>query len=345
MRSTRTAALLVIATALMSACDRTPVDPAVAAIDAARLLFGDDAAALAPVPLSLSGLLQSALLKAYTEHGPAAARGLVMDLRRLQQLEQAAAEAGAGELAAAHRQELHAEQLGIVLRVLGDEIIDSAIVVVRSDVDRTATRIGELPDDASAAGARRLLEHAVEMLQHAAAARQSGAHHAALDAVTRAASAIESVHEAVRESQRVAGLADLFADAVRSGAANLAIHEQLAGAARTAVIGADREGAHSALSAVRNEEIRIVVRAFGSSAVERMLDQVDIASARLRSSLDSAGERGRDITRVERMDATVCDLTARARAALRAGDAAQALDLGAHAVGLVNAARLAADPL
>lgn len=321
-------------------------------MDLTAALFGDEAAALTGVPMSLPALVQSSIFKVYSEHGAQAARSMVMNLRRLQEQARTAAAAHPGEQAAARERALHAEQIGIVLRVFGDDVVLHVIDAVRTDLTGLEDRLPALGngEEGSAVRARDLIAQVAELLTDAEAAAEAGARRAGLDAATRAAALTESVRGAFAESLRLHGLEDLFSEAQRrtrelAGADVLrgmnSEMQRLKAHAQDAVRSGDRQRAHEALAAVRSEQIRIVIDVLGAGAVRGVLDAADESVVELRTTIAAAKRSGRDVARLERMLASARDMLIRAEDALTEADAAAALDLGSHAVGMINALRLA----
>ena len=92
---------------------------------------------------------------------------------------------------------------------------------------------------------------------------------------------------------------------------------------------------------MREEQIRIVLSVYGPEAGQHLLMRAREAATAVRAALAGAKERGHDLVRLERMHATARDMLMRADAAYARGDASTALDLGSHAVSLLNALRLA----
>lgn len=346
----RRVTLLLVLLALV-ACDGTPSDPLSERADLIALAGVDPGHGRQPAPLSLQGLLFSAVHKVYTEQGAGAARSLVGELRRLQEDARAAQSSREREAATARLLELHAEELGIVLRVFGPGIAERTAAAVRVDAEGLRSAVAaseqagrELPR------ASILLDRLAEALAEARAAATDGDVLASLDAATRAAAMADGVRVALAEARRIPTLEDLFAasvDVLRSRQdgedvqQDLARFDALQRDADAAVGSRDRERVHTALRAVRDEQVAVVLGVLGPPAVTRMLDAFGYSVADAETALALARRAGRDVSRLERMVASARDLRSRAASALAAGDAATALDLGSHAVGLLNSVRLA----
>lgn len=351
MSRSRLLFLSVLVLALVTgACDRMPVDPQDPASELALMPGDPSMTAGARAPLSLPALLHSAVERVYREQGASAARTLVSDLRRLHRAAQEAASEGNREEAAARLRELRDEELRIVLFVFGDAAAARVIDAVTADVARLRERLDEL----GAAGhplprAAEILAEVHELLVDADVAYGSGDARAALDAGTRAAALVAGVRARLADAARLPALEQLFERAVAQLRAHapqqlrtaLAEYHRLEQAAREAVRAGRREEAHAALQAVRREEIRIVLRVLGPGAVSQMLERARTAAGTLETALTAAGSSGRDVVRLERMMSSALDMLQRAEDAFARGEAAAALDLGSHAVGLLNAVRLA----
>jgi hypothetical protein len=353
MTRSRTLALLALTLVLgMAACDRTPVDPQDPDSELAMLLGdGGAAGAAGRAPLSLPGLLHSAVDRVYREQGAAAARTLIMELRVLHLSVQRATLAGDREDAAARMHALHAEELRVVLSVFGDPVAARVAEAVRTDAQRLRARLTVLQQDGHALPrAAEALASVEELLVDAEAALAAGDARGALDAGTRAAALVDAVRRVLADAVRLPALEQVFDRAVSRLSeggdpdrvrAALADYHRADAAARAAVRSGDREDAHAALEAVRREQIRVVLRVLGPGAVAHALQQARTASDELDSSLAAARSAGRDVSRLERMLASANDMLHRAELAFTSGDAAAALDLGSHAAGLLNAIRVA----
>jgi hypothetical protein len=342
--------LLLLLLAL-AACDTTPSDPLSERADLMAMAGVDMASGRQPAPLSLPGLLYSSVHRVYTEQGPGAARALVGDLRRLQEEARSAQSSRDREASTARLRAVHDEELDVVLRVFGDGVVDRVITTVAADGERlrsavaASTQAGrELPRGVA------LLAELDHTLAGAARAADLGEVRQALDAATRAAALADGVRLVLAEAKRIPGLEDLFDAAVvalrqRQGPdqarRELERYNELQRLAAASVGSGDRQRAHSALQAVRTEQVDVVLRVLGVDAARRMLDAFSYSILDVDRTLAAARQGGRDIGKLERMAASARDLRARASTSLAAGDAATALDLGSHAVGLLNAIRMA----
>jgi hypothetical protein len=334
---------------LLASCDAAPSDPLDTRADLAALLNGPARGHAAPH--TVQGLLHAALHRVYSDHGASAARGLVSELRRLQDEARRAMAASDREATSLRLQAARAEELAIVLRVFGHPVAERVVTGVALDLARLTRAV----DESEQAGrllprSRELLAQMALTLQEAHAALERREALAALDAATRAAAVGEAVGQDVSDARRIPALAELFdLAAARPGGAvgdgggvedALVRYRTLRQQANAAVRTGDRERAHRALEAVRAEQIRIVLDALGEQAAARLVTAVWQGVQELESELRAARSYSRDVARVERMVATARDMTVRARTALEAGNSASALDLASHAAGLINAGRL-----
>jgi hypothetical protein len=331
MRARGRATLLLLAITATAACDRTPVDP----------LEDPDLAALAgtdglrPSSLSLPGLLYSAIRSVHGEQGIDAARDLVRDLARIQH----DLDAASADERPALRRELREEQLRIVLIVNGGDVVASTIRGVTEEAAYLRLRRDALAGSGIAAPeATALLEDLPVLL---ARARTATNDMDALDAATRAAERTDRMRDAIAGAARLPSLGDLFADATSRLEARALHHlvdesDALRSAAEAALRSGEREHAHTAATAARDAQIRVVLAGLGPDAVA---DVIGWGQHRVREQEQRLGAAAtiRDVSRLERMNASAGDMLQRADIQLRRGDSAAALDLAAHAVDLLNA--------
>jgi hypothetical protein len=333
---------------LVTGCDGDMSEP-LGDRDVAALLEGRGVSGQYPAH-SLPGLLQAALRSVYVEHGAGAARALVTDLRRAHEQARSAQTSG-GDMAAAAQAATRAEELEIVLRVFGDRIVATAMAAVRSDLQRFEQ---DLQAEAGAAEnvvrARELMAGARLGLAEAEEAVRTGDVRGALDYTVQAGAFAERARRVRLEAMRVAGLPELFDESVArmrslngDGTAvrsRLVAYDELQRTAEAVVRTGDRQRAHAALKAARDEQIRIVLEMLGPAAVSGVLADAAAGLSELDAELRTARRAGRDVSQLSRMATTARDLIARGHAAAAAEDPATALDLGSHAAGLVNTLRL-----
>ena len=133
MNRLRNAAFLLLAVCLSAACEDSPIAPVDEADDFALTVVGPTPLGVRPAPLTLPGLLHTAIHRVYTKEGAAQARILVADLTALQTVARAAAAGADADSLAALERRAHAEQLKIVLRVFGDEASARVIAELRTE--------------------------------------------------------------------------------------------------------------------------------------------------------------------------------------------------------------------
>jgi hypothetical protein len=328
----RTRLIVLFLLVAVAACDRTPVDP-----------FDDpDLAALAgtvgrqPSDLTLSGLLYSAIRGVHAEQGMDAARDLVRDLARLQYRIDGAAEADRAELARAMRE----EQLRIVLLVHGREVIERTLSGVGEQTALLHSREAALAQAGIAAApeASAILGEVPGMLALARAATDDVQ---ALDAATHAAERSERARELISEATLLPTLDVLYDDAAARLAGGPMQHvareaDMRSAVANAAIRGGSGPDVEAATRAAREARIRAVLSGLGPDAVADVIgwgqNRVRDQETRLRMI-----SRMRDVSRLERMNASAADMLERADLSLRRGESEAALDLAAVAVDVLNA--------
>lgn len=332
MRLRGPASLLLLVVATVTACERTPVEPfddagiaALAGIEVHR-----------PSSLTLPHLLYSAIRSVHAEQGTGAAHDLVRELALIQHRLDAAPVEERPEL----RQELRREQLRIVLLVNDREIIERTIRGVADEAAALRIRHDVLARSGVVAPeAAEILEDLPVLLARAGSAENDLE---ALDAATRAASRTHRMRDALAGAARLPSLDDLYEDATGRLKADAPLHRlveessALRAAAEDAVRSGEREQAHDAATAARHAQIRVVLAGLGPDVVA---DMIDWGRQRVREQAKTlaAVAAVRDVSRLERMNASAGDMLHRAERELRSGSSAAALDLAAHAVDLLNA--------
>lgn len=332
MRLPGPASLLLLVLATTTACERTPVEP----------LDDADVAALAgievhrPSSLTLPHLLYSAIRSVHAEQGTGAAHDLVRELAVIQQRLAAAPVEERPSL----RRELRKEQLRIVLLVNERELIERTIRGVTEEAAALRQRHDALTRSGVAA------PEVDEILQDLplllAKARSAADDLEALDAATRAAARTHRMRDALAGAARLPSLGDLYEDATGRLKADAPLYPLVAessalrAAAEDAVRSGEREHAQNAARAARDAQIRVVLAGLGPDAVA---DMIGWGRQRVREQekMLAAVSAVRDVSRLERMNASAGDMLHRAELHLRSGSSAAALDLAAHAVDLLNA--------
>ena len=315
----------------VTACDRTPVGPADDAELAAVSPFDGES----PSPLTLSGLLRSAIREVHGAQGVDAAGDLVRDLAAIQHRLDAAAAPDRPEL----RRELRAEQLRIVLLVHGGDIVAATIRGVADEAAGLQRRRDALA--ASGIAAPEISASLEDVPALLALARNAATDVEALDAATRAAETTQRLRRVVAGAARLASLGELFDEAAARLAAGgmsdrVAESDALRAVAARAVQAGDREHAHDATRAAREAQIRIVLAGLGPDAVADAIGAGQDAVREQRSRLAVAAAM-RDVSRLERMNESAGDMLQRAVLHLRSANSAGALDLACHAIDLINA--------
>jgi len=295
---------------------------------------------------SLPHLFRTALITVGKERGPRLLQRDLANWRRLNDEARAALSVGDRQVAQARIEAVRAEQIRLVVNVLGHKAVHRAV----QDVGVSLARAGIELNNAEIAGkevrrARAMTAQVNELMQRANVALERSDHEAALDQLTRASDLLDGVAHFLITLQRIPALETLFEEAVaRAGRQQhraaldsmLASLDTLNADARRALRNGQRERAQRSLEAVRKEQIRVVLSALDSGTVHGLIKQVDaglaVSAARVNRLTDV---RLRD--RASRMLDEASSLIARAHKAHEQRAAATALDLASHAAGLVNA--------
>lgn len=338
---------LVLAAMALPACDRMPVDVQEADLAVAALLLDREGPGAGAPPHSLSRLLHEAIHRVYTEEGSESARAMVADLHRLRETPGVAlaspADAGAAPPSGGA---VRAEEIRLVLSVLGAGVVPRVVDGVRADAARLGERVAQ--GDAGEAGRSRaatLFEEADRLLDEAMARFAAGSTASALDAATRAAVVVHEVRTTLLLAMSLPTLESLFDDAVtRLRLLRGPLHARTAlepvsslqAEAAEAVRSGDRDRAHAALTAVRREQIALVLHVLGPDVPQRQLTAVRAALRDAGAATGRSLNAGRDVHRLERMLAVARDIEDRATEAMRAGRIDDALDLASHAASLIN---------
>lgn len=327
--------------ALAAGCDRTPTDAA----DIAALLVAADPgfANSRALNSTLPALFRESIAKVESANGRRAVDQMLQDWRALQdelktEAATASREAIQAKVAAIHEEELRIVELALGKRVITRLIGDGNVGVAEARAHIIAAEAAGV--DLSAA--RSVADQVEAKLRTARLALQNSNSRAALEAATSASTTLAGLRYYLVEGRRIAGLETLLPKAiVRLEAAGdratieklAALKEQASAALRTG----DRSAANSRLAELRAAHIKIVLRELGPDATSQLVHDVAERAVEVQSSLLSLKERGRDVAKLQRMTREAVDLNTRARAALKKGDAATALDLGSHAAGILNA--------
>jgi hypothetical protein len=344
--SARFITILGLSTALAGACDRTPTAPEMA--DVAELLAASNPSARVNSRTSrntLPALFRESIATVEARQGRPAVEMMLSDWRALQEKLKTEAATAPRAVVQNRLAAIHEQELAIVERVLGSRAVTRVITestAALNDADTQITAASSSGQDM--ASARSVATDAAEKLEAARRALAASDSRVALESASQAATLIAGLGYYLVETQRVHGIEALFPQAVArinatSGARDDAVIalEGLDAQTRAAVAAGDRARAHRLLAQTRAAQIRLVLRVFGTSAVTRVVAQVDERARSVEAQVRAAPDSGRDSLKIQRMLHEAKDMNARARRALDAGDAATALDLGSHAAGLLNA--------
>ena len=345
----RARVVLLVGLAALTGCDRTPTDLALdGVIDAALLNASVENPVFAQSPTSLAQLLRSAIAKVESERGAGASRRLLENWQKLQDEARAAVRAGNRAEAMARIEAIRAEEIRIVLLVLGEptaQRVISAVTAAESRLRSDLTRAEAAGKDVMRA--RELAVPVTTLLQQAVRALQARDPAKALDFATQASDRLDVVTHYLIALDRIPTVETLFADAVATVTREqgrdatttlLATLNQLKDEARAAMLAGDRAETGRKLEAVRREQIRIVMELLGEGVVETMIQRVDAGIVSTRTRLANATEP-RLVEHARRMLTEAVDLNARAKALRTRDDQIGALDLASHAAGLINALR------
>ncbi|MEX2284677.1 MAG: hypothetical protein WEE89_19470 [Gemmatimonadota bacterium] len=339
---------LLLITLVLSGCDRTPTDPSHDPSGALLLEPALRTSVYAPSSTSLSQLFRKAATKVMLDHGRDAQRRVLASWRGLNEQAEVALRTGDRHTAESRIAALRAEEITIVLRVLGDRVAERTARTVGASLAQARLRMSAAQGKGSNVGrARQQAERVDALLFQAEAAVRAGQSTRALDLATEASDALDAVVHFLISLDRIAGVETLFPEVVaslrreRGSAAAAALTgrlEQLNAETGLALRRGNRDRSRQYLELARREQIRIVLDGLGSSVVNLLTDQVDAATIATRKEIAARAEP-LTTDRIGRMLNEAADLNGRARRAAGTGDVATALDLASHAAGLVNAAQ------
>ena|SRR5688572_13560006 len=312
----------------LAACEQATTDPSIRA---------EYAAALAGKPNTLPALLGEALLVAQRQQGNEAVAALLTDWEKRQAEVRATHTAGDRSAVQLKLQALHAEEIRIVLKVFGPDIVPRVIQESQRNLANTSARLHESARDGAAhVQAQVSTEEIQEMLERANSLGTQDPERA-LALVTQATEQLAAIDELLTNLRSVRSIETLFPEAAQKlSPAALARHTQLQRAAALALGKDTRAEASLKLEAVRAEEVRIVLATFGNEIAAQILDEADAAIRDTRLKLNLMKDNGRDVLRLQRMLKSATDFYNHARTAEQVADYATALDHGSHAAGLLN---------
>ncbi|MBI4544232.1 MAG: hypothetical protein HY703_03455 [Gemmatimonadetes bacterium] len=357
------ASAAVAALLFSAACEREPTAPEESGELAAAAAAGGFAAGQAgstaaawhgqESTFTLEYLLRSALHKVRTEKGDSAARALKARLEALEAELRAAREAHDRERFERAQAALRAEQIKIVLEVLGNDVarqvvegVSRALTEVRAQVaaaraagkdvsklDAGLARAAQVVDSASAALGRQQYDRALDLGTRAAslvselrfAASVLDGSFIVIPALERLVA--EAYHKVVKEQGR---------DSARALVAKL---EQLQKELREAKQAHDRERAERLQAAIRAEQIRVAVAVLGAAAPAHVLEATVKVLEAVNTQIAALKAAGKDVKRLEEAAAKAAELIRQARTALESQKLPEALHLATQAGHLVDSLR------
>jgi hypothetical protein len=338
--------VLLIAVALFAACDRTPTDPALSDPAAALLAGASENSVYAASPTSLHSLFGVAVRRIAQNQGSAGVVRVLGDWERLTVEARSALKSGDRQASQTRVAAVRAEEIRTVLRVLGPNT--ATRITSEVGVGLAKVRIDLVALEAAGTDVSRPKQSSVqvaELLQKANHALENRDAANALDYATQASDLLDGVLHAMIALRRIPALETLFAEATaryeRERGAD-PLHELLATfdktnqEARVALRAGDRVVATEKLEAARREQVRVVLSVLGTDVVSALLQKVALGIDSTRTRISTVADPA-IAERARKMLAEAQSLNARARAALNAREAAQALDLASHSAGLVNA--------
>lgn len=282
--------------------------------------------------LSLRDLFGAALFRVQREEGTDSAVAVLSRWR-------AARDGGAG---GAVVREIEA---GTVLRAFGDGVVDQAAAVLAGEVreaDLAVSRVLAEGGEMDVGSVQRELEAAGAALSRARAA-SADSPVSALLVLDEAAARLSEIRARLVAATGLPTLDALYDRALerageRAGAAR-ATEATLLAAIDSAVATSGIDVRYEAQAALRRHRAAFAVDVLGNDVGSDILTDVTDELARLRPQLDSLHEAGFDVARDRRMAEAAAAIAERAGVAMRDGDPVRALDLAAHAAGLVDELR------
>lgn len=342
----RLASLVLAATVLVAACDRTPTDPL---FDVESMLAATDPAAAAgirPLASTLPALFRESIANVEKQGGRPAVEALLSDWRRLQ--EELKTQAPTSNRATVQEKlaAIHDEELNVVITALSQRVVARVIDETASELAEARTQIAAQRIDGAALTRIGAVAQEVQLkLAFAERSLSANKHRDALDLASQAAAVLGGLDFYLVEIGRIPGLETFLPQAINklrqdaSPAAQtlLAQVEQNDKVAQAALRSGDRVTAQRELGNVRTQQIQLVLSVLGPTTATKLVDQVAARADETRAIVATLDTNTFDVPRYQRMLNEAADLTKRARIAAAAGDGANALDLGSHAAGLLNA--------
>ena len=334
--------ILGLSAVLTAGCDRAPTAPELDDVAALLSISNPTAAANSRIlNNTLPALFREAVAKVEERHGRTGVEVLLADWRDHQQKLKKEAPTASRAAVQARLAAIHNEELRIVERVLGHRAVDRVIGEAAKTLADARTQLAAIEaagEDMSAA--KSVAENAGRKLEAARATAAAGDTRQALDMAAGSATLVAGLRYYLVEARRIDGIEVLFpmAAARLGDSREAAINriETLNTQVRAAIQAGNRSGANALLARARAAQIEVVLQTLGTGAATNLLRQVEMRAAELTAAI-AATQGARHSVKVERMLHEAKDMNARARVALKNGDAATALDLASHAAGLLNA--------
>jgi hypothetical protein len=317
--------------ALAAGCERS-TDPAEVEEQRAFVARG--------TPNTLPVLFEEALRAAQRREGPQALERVLAIWQTRQAEVQAAHAAGDPGAVQGNLAAMRNEEIRFVLGVLGPGVISRVLSETNVGLANARFRLIEAAKQGAQTATAEVSAEEINQLLSRATALAATDQPRALGLATEAAGLLSGIDDAIIDLRRLRGVETLFPDiATQLKSEDLRAHVRLQSDAHAALRSGNRLQASQKLAAVRNEEIRLVLKATNNQASSQLLQQVDGSLNDLRRSLQAFKASGADAIRRERMLATAGDLYDQAKTAEARGDHAKALDLSSHAAGLLNSLR------
>jgi hypothetical protein len=305
----RLLSVLGLTATIAGGCDRTPTAPEMYYV--AELLAISNPSARLDSRLSnntLPALFRESIAKVESRQGRQAVQVMLSDWRALQERLKTEAPTAPRAVVQSRLAAIHDAELAIVERVLGSPAITRVITessVALSDANAEIAAAASKGEDMAAA--RSVATDAGDKLEAARRALSASEPRTALETASQAATLIAGLRYYLVEARRIHGIETLFPEAVAklsgpgSQDAGVAALERLNAQTRAAVAAGDRARSHSLLSQARAAQIRIVLRAFGSTPATRLLAQVDERARAIAARMGTAPNPDVYSLKVQRM--------------------------------------------
>lgn len=236
-------------------------------------------------------------------------------------------------------------EAGTVVRAFGEEVVAQAAAVLAGEVreaDLAASRVLANGSDLDLESVQRGLEAAGVALSRARA-ESANSPVSALLVLDEAAVRLAEIRVRLVTATGLPTLEALYGRALEQAGERAvgarAAEETLLAAVDSAVATGGIDLRYEAQAALRRHRAAFAVEVLGDDVGNGILSDVGDELSRLRPQLDSLNNAGFDVARDRRMAEAAAAIAERAGGAMRDGDAVRALDLAAHAAGLVDELR------